>query len=91
MAANDRIARLEAKIPGQAKITHKGWFGLCPIYMGTMDGDESAPLIVERHWVFVPLFLLSELIFSVMFAAISLFDLTYEPEWPIRVTGELKR
>lgn len=65
------------KIP----LTHKGWFGICPVYFGRLDSE--APLVVERHWVFMPLMMLSEFVYGLvlMFAE--------EPQWPLRITGEL--
>lgn len=68
-------------------LTHKGWFGLCPVYLGGLDGD--APLVVERHWVLVPLMLLSECGFGMLFVLGALLLADFEPAWPLRVTGEL--
>lgn len=71
------------------KFTHKGWFGLCPIYIADLESGE--PTLVERHRVFFPLFLLSEFVFGAIFAVQTALDPYYEPEWPIRITGELER
>jgi len=43
-------------------LTHKGWFGLCPVYIGDIHGD--APLLVERHWSLLPLMVISEWLFA---------------------------
>ncbi|MBE2242453.1 MAG: hypothetical protein IAE86_06845 [Burkholderiaceae bacterium] len=67
-------------------LTHKGWFGVCPVYLADLDSD--APLVVERHWALVPLMLLSEACFGALFVLGSLFA-GFEPAWPISVTGEL--
>ncbi len=67
-------------------LTHKGWFGLCPVYLGDFESDE--PLVCERHWFFAPLMILSELIFDLCFFAQDMAGA--EPTgWPIRVTGRL--
>ena len=71
----------------QLTFTHKGWFGLCPVYVGALESD--APLVHERHWLLLPLMVLSECIFSLLFSAISVLDPEYLPAWPLRVTGRL--
>ena len=68
------------------QLTHKGWFGICPVYLGNLDSD--APLVVERHWALLPLMLLSECCFGLVFALASLLT-GLEPAWPLRVTDEL--
>lgn len=68
------------------RLTHKGWFGICPVYFANLDSD--APLVVERHWSLLPLMLLSESCFGIVFALASLLT-DFEPQWPLRVTGEL--
>jgi hypothetical protein len=68
-------------------LTHKGWFGICPVYFGGLH--TGAPLIVERHVLLLPLMVLSEVMFSIAFKCKGLIDPDYEPEWPLRVTGEL--
>jgi uncharacterized membrane protein len=69
-------------------LTHKGWFGFCPVYLSGVETD--GPVIVERHAILLPLFILSELMFAVMFAVAGALVPSYEPLWPIRITGELK-
>lgn len=68
------------------QLTHKGWFGICPVYLANLD--SAAPLVVERHWVLLPLMLLSECCFGLVFVLGS-FLAGFEPAWPLRVTGEL--
>lgn len=70
-------------------LTHKGWFGICPVYFGNPYG--SAPLVVERHWCFLPLMMISEWIYGLSFFIISVFIPDYQPAWPLKITGELKR
>ena len=71
-----------------SKFTHKGWFGICPVYFG--DLETESPNILERHWLFIPLMDLSELFFRIGFHIMEFFDAEYEPSWPLRITGELK-
>jgi hypothetical protein len=80
-----------ASEPVIVKLTHKGWFGLCPVYMTDPDvykGDtmQNAPVVVERHWSLLPVFLLSELVIAMM----TYMNEDFEPFWPLRVTGVLK-
>ncbi|UOK71698.1 hypothetical protein [Ancylobacter polymorphus] len=69
-------------------LTHKGWFGVCPVYIGGLD--SPAPLIHQRHWLFLPLFILSEHIFAAIIYLKSWQDPEWEPSWPLRVTGTIE-
>lgn len=68
-------------------LTHKGWFGICPVYFAGLH--SSAPLVIERHWSLVPLMLLSECLYGLVFVVGS-FLAGFEPAWPLCVTGELE-
>jgi len=70
-------------------LTHKGWFGLCPVYFGNLDTD--APLIVERCILFLPFMFISEFFMSGMIFILQAIDENYEPMYPLYVTGELKK
>lgn len=70
------------------KLTHKGWFGVCPVYFANLYSE--APVVIERHWVFLPLFILSEWFFGACFFLASLVNPHFEPEWALRVTGEIE-
>lgn len=65
----------------RVELTHKGWFGICPVYFGRLDTE--APLVVERHKLFLPLMMVSEFVFglALMFSE--------DPEWCLMITGEL--
>lgn len=70
-------------------LTHRGWFGVCPVYLGYIDSD--APLVVERHWVFVPAMMLSEAAFGALFWLANLVSAgRWEPAWPLRISGVLE-
>ncbi len=69
-------------------LTHKGWFGICPVYIGGLESD--APLLLERHWTALPLMKLSEAIFAVVIFMKSAANPEWEPAWPICVTGEIE-
>lgn len=71
---------------GVVKVTHRGWFGLCPVYFGELEGP--APLILERHWLLTPLMVVSEAFFTLSFFVLSILGRPAEG-WPLRVTGEL--
>lgn len=70
-------------------LTHKGWFGLCPVYFAELD--SAAPRVVERHWSLAPLMVLSEILFTACFTVCCWVDPTFEPQWPLRVTGEIEK
>lgn len=38
--------------PDHPMLTHKGWFGICPVYIGGIESD--GPLIVERSPLLLP-------------------------------------
>ncbi len=61
--------------------THKGWFGICPVYIGDADGD--APLVDPRHWIFAPLMWFSERMYDVCFFVASTLNPEFEAAWPI--------
>lgn len=62
-------------------LTHKGWFGICPVYFGRLD--SAAPLVVERCRLFMPLMVISEFVFGLVLM------FSEDPEWCLLVTGEL--
>lgn len=69
------------------RLTHKGWFGLCPVYLGAIGSD--APHVHERHWLFWPLLELSHLFFELCFLVQDMAGA--EPTgWPLRITGRLR-
>jgi hypothetical protein len=69
------------------KFTHKGYFcGVVPIYLDMTN--EEAPLIVERHWSFLPLFILIEFVFGICVFLRTMVDREYEPMYPLKITGE---
>lgn len=70
------------------KFTHKGWFGLCPVYFA--DLESEAPHVHPRHWIFTPLMMLSEVFFSVAFWCAGFINPDFEPAWALRVTGALE-
>lgn len=68
-------------------LTHKGWFGICPVHIGNLHDD--APFIHPRHWLFEPLFWLCELFFTALFFSFTRVDPGLSPQVPLLVTGEL--
>lgn len=72
----------------RVEFTHKGLFcGICPVYVGGI-GDDILD-VKERHWVFVPLFLILE--WMLMFVSFVLFIVGInEPFNPVLITGKLK-
>lgn len=68
-------------------LTHRGWFGICPVYFGNLDSD--GPLVEPRHWSVLWLMPLSEAIWGAAFAARGMIDPAFVPQWPLVITGEL--
>lgn len=69
------------------RLTHKGWFGICPVYIGGLE--SGVPALFERSTLFVPLFDVSEFLFGICVAVLQWFKPEYEPAFPIYITGEL--
>lgn len=67
--------------------THHGWFGVCPVHMADLEGE--APVIHPKHVLLSPLFWLSESVFGALFLLGTAIHPTWEPAWPLHVTGEL--
>lgn len=68
--------------------THKGWFGLCPVYLANIQ--SSGPDVHERHRAFAPLMWLSVHLFDLCFELQQMCDPAAEPAWPLKITGELR-
>ena len=68
--------------------THKGWFGLCPIYLAEID--SPAPYCDPRHWSLAWLMTVSDAIYSLCFWLGSYLNPDYVPAWPLLVSGVLK-
>lgn len=69
------------------EFTHKGWFGLCPVYFSDIDSDS--PIIEPRHIALEPLMIVSELCYEMTFSVIQMFKPDYLPTFALRITGEL--
>ena len=68
-------------------LTHKGWLGLCPVYLANPGAGGSD--VPERHWTLAPLLLLSLWIYELCFTLQQLADPAFVPQWPLKVTGRL--
>ena len=69
--------------------THKGWFGMCPIYLARID-SPSGPDVDERHWLLTPWMNFNEWLVGAWIFVRSMFDPDYEPMFPMLVTGKLE-
>jgi hypothetical protein len=74
-----------AALPSQ--YSHRGWFGICPIYLGNLHSD--APAVAPRWELAVPLFVVSEWWQGACIYICTLVDPEYIPCWKFRITGEL--
>lgn len=68
--------------------THKGWFGICPVYLGNLD-QEYCVKVAPRWWFVVPLFVVSEWWQGAIIYVRTWAYPEYEPSWEFEVTGEL--
>lgn len=75
--------------PRTVTYTHKGWFGLCPIYLADVKGD--CPDIDVRHSSLAWLLSVTEYLFGAIFLLATAMNPHYEPAWPILVTGRLAK
>lgn len=55
------------------------------------DLKSEVPVMAERNWVPAWWLSVSTEIFGIAMFAQSCVDQDYEPAWPIRITGEIKR
>lgn len=69
------------------QFTHKGWFGLCPIYLANVDSD--APYIEPRFMLTSWLISLSTFIYGSCIWFVSVINPAFEPAWPMLITDEL--
>jgi hypothetical protein len=69
-------------------MTHKGWFGLCPIYLNDVGTD--CPTLEPRFRYTGWLLSLSTSVYGALFRVATAVDPYYQPLWPIHITGELK-
>lgn len=67
--------------------THKGWFGLCPIYMKDIDTD--CPMIEPRIPLTGWLIDVSEFIYGTCIWVATTVNPEHEPLWPMLITGKL--
>ena len=70
------------------KFTHKGWFGICPVYLGDLDREPVQ--IAPRWWAVVPLFVISEWWQGATIYVCSWLNPDYVPVFKLKITGELK-
>ena len=68
--------------------THKGWFGLCPVYFAGIETE--GPVVEPRNQFVEWLMTLSEYVFGTYFLIRATLNAYYEPEWPMVVTGEIE-
>lgn len=71
----------------QVTLTHKGWFGLAPVYFGNLESE--APAVIERHWSLGWLIDVSDAFFQLANVLASIANADHEPFFALRVTGEL--
>lgn len=69
----------------QAQFTHKGWLGICPIYLSNPAQGEWH--VTARHWTLEPILTVMEWMQQSINWTLSHSDPTYEPGFLIRVTG----
>ena len=60
------------------KVTHEGWYGICPCWFNL---DTDILIMTEKHWVFAPLMWFSDVMFDIMFLMMPY----HEDGWPALV------
>lgn len=66
-------------------LTHKGWFGFCPVYYANPYRDPE-PFVIERHRALFPVFWLSEIMLELIMFSMG----DNNPGWPLRITGKIE-
>jgi hypothetical protein len=71
------------------KFTHKGWFGICPVYLADLETD--CPNLTPRadDWFHLGLYYVSHYAFIAFFTVADTINPSWQPGFPIVVTGEL--
>ena len=67
--------------------THKGWFGICPIYLGDIEGECN---VTAMHDWLEWLMDVSEVLMGLAISVRCWLNPEYEPMFAMRVTGELE-
>jgi hypothetical protein len=67
------------------RYTHKGWFGICPVYIA--NPYHECPTLTPRAWWAAPLMWVSIKLQETGIAICSYMDPEWEPVWKIRLTG----
>lgn len=68
---------------------HKGWFGVCPIYLSSDTSED--PTVVERNWVPEWWLDLNEAVFGLYAMLRSSLDEDWEPLYPFIITADFIR
>ena len=71
----------------KTKMSHKGWFLLCPIYID-LDAGDCPGVEVRAEWL-EWWFDLNIDLFDLSVRVIQMFDQEYEPEFMFYVTGRV--
>lgn len=67
--------------------SHKGWIGLCPVYIGEPDSEE--PNIDPRDWIPDWWLFLNLRLFDLTGLLLEAISPAYEFTYPIQITGKL--
>lgn len=63
--------------------THRGWFGICPVYLAGLDTDE--PLIESAGLIFDPLLWISEAAYWLAVLTMRVVKPGRTLPWPVKV------
>lgn len=69
--------------------THRGWFGICPVYIGDLDTEIPCLTPLHDNVFFETLFVLSHYGFMAFFTVADIINPSWQPGFPIVVTEEL--
>ena len=72
------------------QFTHKGWFGVCPVYYADIEAD--CPMVDPRlPRLFMPLLLFSSFMYQVVMACVMAIDPSVYVGFPLYITGALEK
>ena len=69
-------------------LTHKGVYGICPIYIDDPFIDGGGMCIEVRHWIFMPLFWLTDFLFFNLYVPIHESKHGYPPPFCYKIQSE---
>ena len=69
--------------------THTGWFGICPVYLANLEAEAVSMTPRKDDTLHEALFHITLWTFHAFFAVVDVLVPSWQPGYPIQVTGVL--